>query len=275
MTEDSKINPGISNPLVSIITIVYNGEKHIAECINSIINQSYTNIQYIVIDGQSTDGSMAIINSYSSNIDIIVSEKDRGISDAFNKGIERASGQIIGLLNSDDLYSLNAVQDVVDTYINNNGQSGVYYGDIIYFDETKKIELIADASKLWKVMSIFHPATFVTKDVYDRFGGFSEDYKYAMDCELVHRFLFNKVPFIHVSKTLASFRLAGTSDKNYIASHKEFYRSVKTYNYKLSSEFYLVWSIFKKMVLHTRLGSYLNSKRELLSWILAGKMKTK
>ncbi|HXD91613.1 MAG TPA: glycosyltransferase family 2 protein [Bacteroidia bacterium] len=260
-------------PLVSIITIIYNGENYIEDCIKSIINQSYKNIQYIIIDGGSTDRSLEIINQYSSNIDILVSEKDNGISDAFNKGIKNAEGEIIGLLNSDDKYSEFAVQAVVDSYLNNAELEGIYYGDILYFDDDNSFELIADANKLWKYMSIFHPATFVTKGIYNKFGGYSEEFNFAMDCEFIHRCLYNHVPFIHINQTLAHFRLEGTSSRNYIKSHKEFYKSVKKYNYTISAEFFLYWNIAKKVILNTQFGRYMNKRRHLLSWILSGKAK--
>jgi glycosyltransferase involved in cell wall biosynthesis len=277
MTENPKIiqNGLITNPpLVSIVTIVYNGEKYIKQCIESIINQDYNNIQYIVIDGESTDSTLDIINTYGKQIDILLSEKDRGISDAFNKGIAIADGEIIGLLNSDDLYTDGAIKAVVDSYIAHNCLSGVYYGDVIYFDNKVNIELVADASKLWRGMSIFHPATFITKDIYDKYGVFAEEYKYAMDSELIHKFLYNKVPFIHVKETLAKFRLAGTSDQNFFKSHREFYQSVKKYNYSLASEFFYRWNVFKKLILKTRFGQFLNKRRGSISWLLAGKMKS-
>jgi glycosyltransferase involved in cell wall biosynthesis len=260
-------------PLVSIVTIIYNGENYIEDCIKSIINQSYKNIQYIIIDGGSTDKSLEIIKQYSSFIDVLVSEKDNGISDAFNKGIKKAEGEIIGLLNSDDKYTEYAIQAVVDSYLGNNELNGVYYGDILYFNNDYNFGLIADAGKLWKYMSIFHPATFVTKDIYNKLGGYSEDFKYAMDCEFVHRCLYNKVPFVHVSQTLAHFRLEGTSGKNYIKSHKEFFKSVKKYNYSISAEFFLYWNVLKKIMLNTQFGQYLSRRRHLLSWILSGKTK--
>lgn len=260
-------------PLISIITIVFNGQAYIEQCIQSVINQTYKNLQYIIIDGGSTDNTINLINKYASHIDIFISEPDKGISDAFNKGIAKASGEIIGILNSDDLYNEFAVQCVVDSYLANNMQAGVYYGDILYFNENNSFELVANADNLWKVMSIFHPSTFISRAVYDQLGGYLEEYKYAMDSELIHRCLFNKIPFIHINKTLTQFRLAGTSDKNYIKSHKEFYRSVKKYNYGLYADFYLYWNVFKKMILHTWLGEYLNKRRHLLSWLLSGKAK--
>ncbi|QEC74792.1 glycosyltransferase family 2 protein [Mucilaginibacter ginsenosidivorax] len=269
----NELNKEKEQPLVSIITIVYNGDAYIEQCIQSIVNQVYKKIQYIIIDGGSTDNSINIINKYRTHIDVFVTEKDRGISDAFNKGIQKATGDIIGILNSDDIYNEFAVQSVVDAYLANEKKEAVYYGDILYFNDKNSFELIADADRLWRVMSIFHPSTFICKSIYDRLGGYLEEFKYAMDSEFIHRCLFNKIPFIHINKTLANFRLAGTSDRNYKKSHKEFYLSVKKYNYGLYAEWYFYWNVFKKIVLNTTIGQYLNKRRDLLSWLLAGKLK--
>ena len=103
---------------VSIITVVKNNEDKIEKCINSVINQSYKDIEYIIIDGNSSDNTKSIIQKYKNQIDILLSEKDNGIWDAMNKGINLATGDIIGFLNSDDVYYPNALQTVVDYFKN-------------------------------------------------------------------------------------------------------------------------------------------------------------
>ena len=114
-------------PLITIITIVYNGEQYLQECISSIKKQAYTNIEYIIIDGKSTDNTLKIIEQNRDVVNILVSEKDRGISDAFNKGIALAKGELIGILNSDDFYTDNCVTDVVDFFIENQMKSGILW----------------------------------------------------------------------------------------------------------------------------------------------------
>lgn len=105
-----------SEPLVSIITVVFNGEKYLEQTILSVLNQTYSNIEYIIIDGGSSDATLDIINKYTDKIDYWVSEPDSGIYDAMNKGISLATGQLIGIINSDDWYELDAVEEIVRAY---------------------------------------------------------------------------------------------------------------------------------------------------------------
>ena len=99
-----------NSPLISIITVSYNAVKTIEDTITSVLNQTYSNIEYIIIDGASTDGTLEVIKKYQDDISIIVSEPDKGIYDAMNKGIERANGELIGIINADDWYEANAVE---------------------------------------------------------------------------------------------------------------------------------------------------------------------
>jgi len=261
------------SPLVSIVTIVYNGERHLQGAINSIRRQVYKNIEYIVIDGESTDRSLDIIKKNQDIISFYISERDNGISDAFNKGINMAKGEIIGLLNSDDIYEPHTLEKVVNVYRNNAGEKGIYYGNIRYFDETTSFELIPEIKKIWKYMSVFHPAIFVSKEVYNQVGTFSLDYKYAMDSEFIHRCLKSNIPFIYVDDILTNFRLEGTSNINYKKSYKEFYRSVKEYNNNSLAYFYYLLGIVKKSILNTRIGHYINKHRKYLSPFMSGKYK--
>ncbi|HEX5026205.1 MAG TPA: glycosyltransferase family 2 protein, partial [Agriterribacter sp.] len=113
-------------PLVSIITIVYNGEKFIEKCIQSVLDQSYPNIEYIVIDGGSSDHTVDIIERYTASIKHWISEKDKGISDAFNKGLKRATGEIVGMINADDWYEPNTVEKIVQEI----DDFDIVYGDL-------------------------------------------------------------------------------------------------------------------------------------------------
>ncbi len=260
--------------LISIITIVYNGEKYIEECVNSIKNQKKENIEYIIIDGGSTDGTLDIIRNHPDGVDVLISEKDRGISDAFNKGIALAKGELIGLLNSDDYYSETCVNDVIAFYIANSKKKGIYFGDIRYFDETSSHVRISDYNSIWKYTSIYHPSVFVSKAVYEEIGGFSEGFRYTMDAEFMHRAISRNVPFFHIPKCLSNFRTTGTSDVNYRKTYDEFYRSVAMYNDQgLRTKFWHFWVVFKKDISRTPLGSYFYKRKHLIAPLLSGKIR--
>src|SRR3954468_18033565 len=118
---------------VSIITVTYNSAKYVEDCINSIIRQNYSNIEYIVVDGDSTDGTIDIIKKFSPHITKWISEKDNGMYDALNKGMRLATGDVVGILNSDDvLASADVISDIVNCFKENNVDS--LYGDLVYVD---------------------------------------------------------------------------------------------------------------------------------------------
>ena len=181
--------------LVSIITVCLNNQKFIPFAIESVLNQTYADIEYIVIDGGSTDRTIEIVKSYGDKISRFISEPDFGIYDAMNKGIRLARGSIIGLLNSDDIF----IDDhVVSTVVEKFRQSScdVLYGDLYYVnqDDTNKI------IRIWKtgeyVPGSFkrgwhppHPTFYVSKRIYDRYGYFDLEFKLASDFELMLRFL--------------------------------------------------------------------------------------
>ncbi|MCB0383237.1 MAG: glycosyltransferase, partial [Psychroserpens sp.] len=127
-------------PLISIITVVFNGEKYLQQTIDSVTNQTYKNIEYIIIDGGSTDETLNIIKANESHIDFWISERDNGLYDAMNKGISKAKGELIGMINSDDWYELNAVETVVNTYLK-NPEKRIFHADRydVYPNEEKKV----------------------------------------------------------------------------------------------------------------------------------------
>lgn len=200
-------------PLISVVTIVFNGEKYLEQTILSTLNQTYDNVEYIIIDGGSTDCTVDIIKKYEDSIDYWVSEKDKGISDAFNKGIKLCSGELIGIINADDWYEKNALEIVMKSYCENKHGS-VFYGDMRYwFTSTNSIELIPKLKTIKHEMNLFHPSIFVSRSTYKKSGLFDLNYKYAMDYELMLRFFVEGYTFIYVQSIWANMRGGGESHK--------------------------------------------------------------
>lgn len=196
---------------VSIITVVYNAAKTVEQTIQSVLKQTYPNIEYIIIDGGSTDGTVEIIYRYLDKIDVFISEKDDGLYDAMNKGIKLSSGEIIGILNSDDTYTENAVSLVVDSF--KNQPKDILYGNAMFVDDTSEKGLYdcSDIEQLWYKMVIPHPATFVRKEVYDKYGGYDTQYPISADYDLMLRLYCGGVRFGHIDEILTYFRVGGLS----------------------------------------------------------------
>jgi glycosyltransferase involved in cell wall biosynthesis len=205
-------------PLVSIITIVYNREAYLEQAINSVLQQSYPNIEYIVIDGGSTDNSVSIIKKYASKIQYWVSEPDNGIADAFNKGLMKANGNIIGFINADDWYEPIAVEKAVE-YMN---EVDIVYGDLRLW-KNNKVDFIVqgDHAHLEDEMTLNHPTVFIRKLVYDQFGAFDKEFKCAMDYELMMRFKSSGCRFKHIPAVIANMRWDGVSDSQWLLGCKE------------------------------------------------------
>lgn len=196
---------------VSIITVVYNGAKTIEQTIQSVLQQSYKNIEYIVIDGLSTDGTQKIVEKYLDSIICFVSEKDEGIYDAMNKGIRKATGDIVGIINSDDWYAENAVENIVKYFEQN--KVDLIYGKLamVYQNGKVKIEDKKELDIMWYQMAVPHPTVFVKRNVYEKFGGFNTKYKLSSDYDFLLRLYSQQAKFGYVDKVLAYFRVGGTS----------------------------------------------------------------
>ena len=206
---------------VSLITVVYNGASHIRSCIESILNQTYSDIEYIIVDGKSTDGTVDIVKSYGSKIAQFVSEKDKGLYDAMNKGIRMATGDVIGLLNADDFYRHSRViENMVATFQRTN--SDAVYGDMIYVhrDNTQKIQRYwrsgwySDNDVMWGWMP-GHLSFFAKKCLYDQYGLFRTDMKSAADYELLLRFIHkNKAKLAYMDEVTIVMRAGGVSNSS-------------------------------------------------------------
>ncbi len=222
-----------NEPLVSIITVVYNGEKYLEETIQSIVNQTYVNMEYIIIDGGSTDGTLDIIKKYEDKIDYWVSEKDHGISDAFNKGIQYAHGEIVGLINSDDWYDVNAISSAAEVFLSDSSIKVVCGSMNLYTGKKYRI-LYSKPKLLWFGMMVVHPSTFVKMEIYHSYGLFDTTLKYAMDYDFFLRLYVSSVKFyVYNGMPLSNMRSGGTANSNRIEAYNEVIAIAKQYNFYL------------------------------------------
>lgn len=200
------------NLKISIITPCLNSEKTIRDTFESVLNQKYSNIEYIVIDGGSTDNTLKLIQEYMILFQgkmRYISEPDLGIYYAMNKGIQMATGEIIGIINSDDYYELNTVEEVVNNRTASKYQ--VIYGVLRIIEKNGLIIYGSAKEKSLSKWMIQHPTCFVTKATYERYGYFDLKYKYAADYEFMQRCKKNGVEFTFCYKILANFRGGGAS----------------------------------------------------------------
>jgi len=199
-----------SHPLISIITVVYNGVKTIEQTIQSVINQSYPNKEYIIIDGGSKDGTVDIIKKYSSHLAYWVSESDNGIYDAMNKGIGHAKGELIGIINADDWYEKNIFTHIAKQYIE-SGSDHVIYGILRIFQDDEFYSMVGNSIRILNEDTIMHPTCFIPLKFYRTFGIYNLAYKYSADFDLILRFVKAGVKFSFIEKPIANFRRGGIS----------------------------------------------------------------
>jgi glycosyltransferase len=201
---------------ISIITISFNAKATIEKTLQSVANQSYKNIEHIIVDGGSKDNTIDICNSYS-HISKIISEPDKGVYDAFNKGLKLAKGDIIGFLNADDtFYNENSIQEIVAAFNQNN--VSIVYGNLDYINEKGKIvrNWISRPYKQGLVKNAWmpaHPTFYCRKEVYDRLGGYNDSFKIGGDFELCLRFLeVNNINSFFLDKKLIKMLIGGISN---------------------------------------------------------------
>lgn len=231
-------------PLISVITVSYNSVETIEQTIISVLNQSYKNIEYIIIDGGSIDGTCDIIRKYSGKLKYFISEKDNGIYDAMNKGVIKSSGILIGILNSDDWYEIDAIETIVSSYIA-NGQFDIYHGmQKNINNDGSVVSITGYSSLLLPHHMIQHPTCFIKKELYTKQCYYSKEFKFASDYDFILRSYFSGVSFLFVDKVITNFRLGGSSSR--INALIEDYR-IK-YNFKVINAFkYLIWITYLKV----------------------------
>jgi glycosyltransferase involved in cell wall biosynthesis len=212
---------------ISVVVPVLNNAATLPRCLESIAQQGSTELELIVIDGGSIDGTIEIIKQYEKYITYWETGKDKSISDAFNRGISQASGKLVAILNSDDCWLKDTVQHVLES-LSRRPDADVFYGQIRYVDEQtgRRYIRVPDLSKMKSRMYIFHPAMFISRQAYERIGGYSEEYRLAMDSEWCHRAMKAKLKFQKIDHVLADMYLGGRSDAGFVAALKEYRKSL-------------------------------------------------
>lgn len=204
---------------VSIITVTYNSEKYIVDCITSVRNQTYGKIEHIIIDGKSTDNTIELIKKNEKHLSHWVSETDRGMYDAINKGIKLATGDIIGVLNSDDILASPDVILNIVTCFRHTGKDAIY-GDLVYVDplNTSKV------NRYWKGLTYkrfrfnygwmpAHPTFYIRRKLIDQFGGYENHYFTAADYEFMARYLYlHKISAFYLPRLIVKMRNGGISN---------------------------------------------------------------
>jgi glycosyltransferase involved in cell wall biosynthesis len=214
---------------VSIITISFNSADTIEDTIKSVISQDYHDLEYIIVDGGSTDNTLNIIEKYREKIHKFISEKDKGIYDAMNKGVEMASGALIGILNSDDIY---ADEHVISDVMSTLGQADAVYADLVYVKRDNVNEIV----RYWKAGKLKpnsfhrgwmppHPTFFLRKKCYDQFGNYNLSLRSAADYELMLRMIVkNGISVHYLPRIITKMRIGGQSNvtlKNRLKANKE------------------------------------------------------
>lgn len=217
-------------PLISIVTVVYNGEKYLEETILSVINQTYSNVEYIIIDGGSTDGTLDIIKKYEDKIDYWVSERDKGIYDAMNKGIDVATGEWINFMNAGDgFYAEHTLSEF--NIIKKNGNANIIYGDVeVLYNRFTKIQKAHKLDNIFLGMRFSHQSTFYKKS-YIKKNKYNLDYKLSADYEsILKAYILDFKGFLYINKVISKVLFEGTTSQNKIKSTKERIRIIKSLN---------------------------------------------
>ncbi|MCQ2520948.1 MAG: glycosyltransferase [Lachnospiraceae bacterium] len=211
------------NPKITIVTISYNCSNSIERTISSVINQNYDNIEYVVIDGASTDDTINRIKKFETFIDVFISEPDKGISDAFNKGIKKSSGDLIMFLNAGDyLISEDSLEQVA-------GEWAEERPDVIFYNVCRGNDLFIsakntynDIDRIWRQGQIPHQGAFTRREVFERIGYFDTQYKIRMDFDFWMRCVKRNLSYKFVPRVISDYEIGGTSMQ--VNNAKKFYK---------------------------------------------------
>jgi len=216
------------NPKISIITITYNSQQYVREAVQSVISQGYDNLEYIIIDGGSQDQTLTILDQYRTSIDLLISEPDKGISDAFNKGIARCTGDVIGIVNSDDYLLPGALQAIADAY---EEDVDIYRSnDIIWNVQTgnKFREIPSLTFPLMPLnLNVAHQGTFVSATCYSRYGVYDLSLRFCMDRDFLLRCYRRGAKFKYVNYDTAVYRWAeGATTQSMFSKRTDYIRLI-------------------------------------------------
>ena len=215
-----------SKLVVSIVTVVLNDPDGLTNTIESVLNQNYSNLEFIIIDGGSKEKTISVIKRFDDSIEYWSSEKDKGIYDAMNKGINISSGDIIGILNAGDCYCNNTFSIVQDAF-NSSNHPQVVFGDVIMCKQNKdKLYTASVKKRIFKDGWMPHPAVFVKREVYEQFGRFDLKLRVSADYDFMLR-IKSKTKMKYVEQPLAKMNIVGVSTSNYLLKAKENHYSRK------------------------------------------------
>ncbi|MEE1883902.1 glycosyltransferase family 2 protein [Pedobacter flavus] len=241
---------------ISIITVVFNAERYIKSCMQSVVNQTYNDVEYIIIDGGSTDKTLEIINSFNGAKFKLISGKDNGMYDALNKGIKYATGEVVGFLHADDFYASNTIIEEIAQFFLKNSSNAIY-GDLNYVhpDSFKVIrKWVSNTYSLKNIEQGWmppHPTLFLKKQIYIEIGGYSLAYGSAADYEFILRLLYTyKVKADYFPQLIVNMRTGGMSNANIVSRIKAFYNDYKALRtHQVPFSFLVVFlKKFKKIV---------------------------
>jgi glycosyltransferase involved in cell wall biosynthesis len=245
---------------ISLITVCYNSSKTLKDTIESVIKQSYSNIEYIIIDGNSKDDTLDIIKEYEKLFNermIWISESDKGLYDAMNKGIQMATGDVIGFINSDDLFcDYNAIENIMGVFKKDKTLDSVY-ADLFYVEQNNTDSIVrrwttGEQKKFRFGWHPAHPSFYIKKEVYNRYGLFNLNFKLAADFEIMLRFLEkHKISSFYLQESIIKMRLGGATNqslKNIYNQNLECIMAFRLNNVKLNVFLYPFYRIVPKFL---------------------------
>ena len=231
---------------ISIITTVYNAADDIRVTIDSVLSQTGVDIEYIITDGGSTDGTLDIIKEYPEII--LKSESDNGIYDGMNKGIAMATGDIIGILNAADIYEPEALSRVIQAAVS-HPECGVFHGKMLWFvdgEVTAQVGQAMPETPKKNLMPVCHPTTFIRRETYEKYGSFDDSYKIAADHKLIHFLHSEGVKFHFIESVIARMEGGGASGQYRKIKCDEVLRTMMDYDvsYKEKAKVKLGYYLF-------------------------------